>query len=142
MDRQAAFSGTAEIRAPHRFDAEALAAYLEDHVEGFAGPLTVTLTSDVVEPNAPDPLAMLQRERYDPAVEGAVIVKLKVFDCPGPIDSPGASAIRFTPHVRLSIGPRELSRKPPPSVHVVVPEFLIVTDTDVLCPAVIVEGML
>jgi aminoglycoside phosphotransferase (APT) family kinase protein len=42
IDRQAAFSGTAEVRAPHRFDAAALAAYLGDRIEGFAGPLTVS----------------------------------------------------------------------------------------------------
>lgn len=42
LDRQAAFSGTADVRPPHRFDAAALAAYLADHVEGFAGPLTVS----------------------------------------------------------------------------------------------------
>jgi aminoglycoside phosphotransferase (APT) family kinase protein len=42
IDRQSAFSGTAEVRAAHRFDPAALAAYLADHIEGFAGPLTVS----------------------------------------------------------------------------------------------------
>ncbi len=42
IDRQAAFSGTAEVRTPHRFNAAALAAYLADHIDGFAGPLTVS----------------------------------------------------------------------------------------------------
>jgi aminoglycoside phosphotransferase (APT) family kinase protein len=42
IDRQAAFSGTAEVRVPHRFDTGALAAYLADHIDGFAGPLTVS----------------------------------------------------------------------------------------------------
>jgi len=39
---QAQFSGTGEVREQHRFDEAALAAYLQDHVEGFEGPLTVS----------------------------------------------------------------------------------------------------
>jgi aminoglycoside phosphotransferase (APT) family kinase protein len=41
MDRQDAFSGTAEVREGHRFDEARLAAWMEAHVDGYAGPLTV-----------------------------------------------------------------------------------------------------
>lgn len=35
------FVGTAPVQARHRFDEAALASYLEAHIEGFRGPLTV-----------------------------------------------------------------------------------------------------
>ncbi len=38
---QEANSGTTEVRAAHRFDAQALAKWMEANVEGFSGPLTV-----------------------------------------------------------------------------------------------------
>ncbi|MGF7162337.1 aminoglycoside phosphotransferase (APT) family kinase protein [Rhodoligotrophos appendicifer] len=41
IDRQKEFSGVDEVRAAHRFDEAALAAYMADHVEGFRGPLQV-----------------------------------------------------------------------------------------------------
>ena len=41
IDRQVAFSGTKDVAAPLRFETDALAAYLSEHVPGFAGPLTV-----------------------------------------------------------------------------------------------------
>jgi len=40
-ERQAQNSGTREVREAHRFDAELLNDYMESHVEGFCGPLTV-----------------------------------------------------------------------------------------------------
>jgi aminoglycoside phosphotransferase (APT) family kinase protein len=42
IERQVAFSGTKEVAAPLRFDAERLAGYLAANVPGFAGPLTVS----------------------------------------------------------------------------------------------------
>ena len=39
---QAQFSGTQEVRDNHRFDEAALDAYLSEHVDGYAGPLTVS----------------------------------------------------------------------------------------------------
>jgi len=42
LDRQATFSGTAEVRAQHRFEVKALAAYLAEHVDDFQGPLSVS----------------------------------------------------------------------------------------------------
>lgn len=41
MDRSQANSGTREVRDASRFDEAALARWMEIHVEGFAGPLTV-----------------------------------------------------------------------------------------------------
>ena len=41
IDRQTAFSGTKDVAAPLRFDAEQLATYLAAQVPGFTGPLTV-----------------------------------------------------------------------------------------------------
>src|SRR5262250_2917687 len=41
FDRQQAFSGTKDVAEPLRFDAARLAAFLADHVKGFAGPLAV-----------------------------------------------------------------------------------------------------
>lgn len=41
IDRQQAFSGTKEVAGTLRLDAARLAAYLAQHVQGFAGPLTV-----------------------------------------------------------------------------------------------------
>jgi aminoglycoside phosphotransferase (APT) family kinase protein len=41
LDRQAAFSGTRDVADALRFDADRLAAYLAQHVPGFAGPLSV-----------------------------------------------------------------------------------------------------
>lgn len=41
MDRSAQNSGTGAVRAGQEFDTGALAAWLEDHVEDYAGPLTV-----------------------------------------------------------------------------------------------------
>jgi aminoglycoside phosphotransferase (APT) family kinase protein len=41
-DRQSTFSGTKEVAERLRFDVEALEAYLREHVEGYAGPTTVT----------------------------------------------------------------------------------------------------
>ena len=41
MDKQQQFSGTAEVREQHRFDEARLLAWMQDHVEGFAGPLSV-----------------------------------------------------------------------------------------------------
>jgi len=41
IDRQQAFSGTKEVSAALAIDAPRLAAYLAQHVPGFAGPLTV-----------------------------------------------------------------------------------------------------
>ena len=38
---QEKFSGTTEVAERHRFDTAALERYLAEHVEGFAGPLTV-----------------------------------------------------------------------------------------------------
>ena len=42
MDRTEANTGTRDVTEPLRFDEAALAAWMQDHVEGFAGPLTVT----------------------------------------------------------------------------------------------------
>src|SRR4051794_18524358 len=42
IQRQIAFTGTKEVAEPLRFDAARLAAYLAEHVPGFAGPLTVS----------------------------------------------------------------------------------------------------
>ncbi len=39
--RQDAFSGTKDVADSHRFDENRLREYMEDHVEGFAGPLEV-----------------------------------------------------------------------------------------------------
>ena len=39
--RQEQFSGTREVREQHRFDAGLLAEYMQSHVEGFHGPLTI-----------------------------------------------------------------------------------------------------
>jgi len=41
LDRQQAFTGTKEAAPALRLDAARLAAYLAQHVPGFAGPLTV-----------------------------------------------------------------------------------------------------
>ena len=41
MDKQTAFSGTGEVREQHRFDEARLRAWMEAHVDGFQGPLTV-----------------------------------------------------------------------------------------------------
>ncbi|MGQ0659995.1 phosphotransferase [Sphingosinicella sp.] len=41
MDRSAQNSGTTEVRDAHRFDAERLERWLIEHVEGYAGPLTI-----------------------------------------------------------------------------------------------------
>ncbi|CAA9500977.1 MAG: acyl-CoA dehydrogenase, putative phosphotransferase [uncultured Sphingomonadaceae bacterium] len=41
MDRSEANSGTREVRAAHRFDEAALARWMADHVDGYAGPLSV-----------------------------------------------------------------------------------------------------
>lgn len=40
-DRQQQFSGTQPVREAHRFDEGRLAGWMEAHVEGFAGPLSV-----------------------------------------------------------------------------------------------------
>ena len=40
--RQQQFTGTRDVRDAHRFDVDALASYMTSHVEGFAGPLTVS----------------------------------------------------------------------------------------------------
>ncbi len=40
-DRQSTFSGTKEVAERLRFDVDRLAAYLREHVEGFAGPITL-----------------------------------------------------------------------------------------------------
>lgn len=40
-ERQAQNSGTIDVREAHRFDVELLKSYMESHVEGFHGPLTV-----------------------------------------------------------------------------------------------------
>lgn len=39
--RQDQFSGTKEVADSHRFDEQKLAAYMQEHVEGYEGPLTV-----------------------------------------------------------------------------------------------------
>ena len=39
--RQEQFSGTSEVREQHRFDTAALEAWMQDNVDGFAGPLSV-----------------------------------------------------------------------------------------------------
>ena len=39
--RQEQFSGTKEVADTHRFDEKRLAGYMEAHVDGFKGPLTV-----------------------------------------------------------------------------------------------------
>ena len=41
IDRQAVFSGTGDVRDGHEFDGDALESYLRQHIDGFAGPLTV-----------------------------------------------------------------------------------------------------
>ncbi|MFN3945623.1 MAG: phosphotransferase [Allosphingosinicella sp.] len=41
MDRSAQNRGTAEVREAHRFDTERLHRWMEQHVEGYAGPLRV-----------------------------------------------------------------------------------------------------
>ncbi|MGQ0618500.1 MAG: phosphotransferase [Panacagrimonas sp.] len=41
MDKQTEFSGTGDVREPHRFDQEQLAEWMQAHVEGYAGPLSV-----------------------------------------------------------------------------------------------------
>jgi aminoglycoside phosphotransferase (APT) family kinase protein len=41
MDRQESFSGTADVRAQHKFDETKLDAWMQAHVAGYAGPLTV-----------------------------------------------------------------------------------------------------
>jgi len=41
IDRQAQFTGTTEVREAHRFDVRALERWMEAHVEGFRGPLSV-----------------------------------------------------------------------------------------------------
>lgn len=41
MDKQTEFSGTAEVRDQHRFDEARLLGWMQAHVEGFSGPLTV-----------------------------------------------------------------------------------------------------
>lgn len=41
MDRSEANSGTREVRAAHRFDEAVLARWMTDHVDGYAGPLSV-----------------------------------------------------------------------------------------------------
>jgi aminoglycoside phosphotransferase (APT) family kinase protein len=41
LDRQTAFAGTKDVAEALRFDADRLAAYLAQHVAGFAGPLSV-----------------------------------------------------------------------------------------------------
>ena len=40
-DRQSTFTGTKEVAERLRFDVGRLESYLRDHVEGFAGPITV-----------------------------------------------------------------------------------------------------
>ncbi len=42
IDRQAAFSGTGEVRKAHRFDVAALERYMTKHVDGFEGPVEVS----------------------------------------------------------------------------------------------------
>lgn len=41
IDRQVEFSGTRDVRDAHRFDEAALTEYLESHIDGFVGPMTV-----------------------------------------------------------------------------------------------------
>ena len=41
MDKQAAFSGTTQVREQHRFDESRLLEWMQAHVEGFAGPLSI-----------------------------------------------------------------------------------------------------
>lgn len=41
-ERQQQFEGTREVRAAHRFDADRLDEYLTSHLDGYAGPLTVS----------------------------------------------------------------------------------------------------
>jgi aminoglycoside phosphotransferase (APT) family kinase protein len=41
VDKQTAFSGTGEVREQHRFDEGRLRDWMQAHVSGFAGPLTV-----------------------------------------------------------------------------------------------------
>ncbi len=41
MNRDEQFSGTTDVREQHIFDTAALAAYMQQHVEGFGGPLEV-----------------------------------------------------------------------------------------------------
>lgn len=41
MDRQAEFSGTTAVRESHQFDEARLLAWMQAHVDGFAGPLQV-----------------------------------------------------------------------------------------------------
>jgi aminoglycoside phosphotransferase (APT) family kinase protein len=41
LDRQQAFAGTRPVSDAHRIDAVRLAAYLGNHIDGFAGPLQV-----------------------------------------------------------------------------------------------------
>lgn len=41
MDKQAQFSGTAEVRSQHRFDEQKLLVWMQKHVEDFSGPLRV-----------------------------------------------------------------------------------------------------
>jgi aminoglycoside phosphotransferase (APT) family kinase protein len=41
LDRQASYTGTKEVAAPLRFDANALDDYLRERVDGYRGPLTV-----------------------------------------------------------------------------------------------------
>ena len=41
MDKQSAFSGTAEVREQHKFDQARLEQWMQAHVDGFSGPLTV-----------------------------------------------------------------------------------------------------
>src|SRR6476469_6622686 len=41
VDRQAAFSGTQEVREQHRFDLKRLETYLAERIDGFTTPLTL-----------------------------------------------------------------------------------------------------
>ena len=41
MDKQAQFSGTAEVREQHRFDQSSLLNWMKNNVDGFSGPLSI-----------------------------------------------------------------------------------------------------
>lgn len=41
MDKQAQFSGTAEVREQHRFDESSLLNWMKNNVDGFSGPLSI-----------------------------------------------------------------------------------------------------
>jgi hypothetical protein len=63
-----------------------------------------------------------------PDVVGATTVKLKVAFCPGATDA--ASSMRCVPHVTLSCAFCEPMRYKFEAVHVAVPVFCIVTETE------------